>query len=77
MPTVLPIDGLCLAVYLNDHPSAHVHAMGPRWVVFVNLHGLKLREVIGPCAERDARRVLDLAAEHGAALLEAWGRFHG
>lgn len=77
MPTVLRIDGLRFAVYPNDHPPAHVHVMGPGWVVVVNLHGPKLREVIGPCAERDARWVLDLAAEHGAALLEAWGRFHG
>lgn len=63
-------------IYPNDHPPAHVHIIGPGWAVVVNLHGLEVREVVGPCAERDARRVLELAGEHRAALLEAWRRFH-
>ena len=43
----------------------------------VNLHGPELREVVGPCSERDTRRVLALVAEHKVALLEGWRRFHG
>lgn len=60
MPTVLRVSGLRFVVYPNDHPPAHVHVIGPGWVVVVNLHGPEVREVIGPCAKSDTRRVLDL-----------------
>jgi Domain of unknown function (DUF4160) len=76
MPTVLLIDGLRVVIYPNDHPPAHVHVIGPGWVVVVNLIGLHLREVIG-CDERQARRVLRLVGERRDTLLEAWKRIHG
>ena len=74
---MLRIGGLRFVVYPIGHPPAHVHAIGPGWAVVVNLHGPEVREVVGPCAERDARRVLGLARGHRAALLEAWRRIHG
>ena len=77
MPTVLRVGGLRFVIYPNDHPPAHVHIIGPGWGVVVNLRGQVVREVIGPCSERDARRALDLAREHRAALLKAWRRIHG
>lgn len=43
----------------------------------VNLGGPEVREVLGPCSQREARQVLDLVAEHDGALLEGWRRFHG
>ncbi len=76
MPTVLRIDGLRVAVYPNDHPPAHVHVIGPGWVVVINLLGLEVREAIG-CTEPEARRVLRLIAGHRTALMEAWRRYHG
>lgn len=76
MPTVLLIDRLRVVIYPNDHPPAHVHVIGPGWVVVVNLIGLHLREVIG-CDERQARRVLRLVGERRGTLLEAWKRIHG
>ena len=76
MPTVLRVSGLRFMVYPNDHPPAHVHVIGPGWIVVVNLHGPELREVVGPCAKREARRVLDLAIRHRVSLMEAWRRFH-
>lgn len=77
MPTVLRVGGLRFVVYPNDHPPVHVHVFGPGWIVVVNLQGPEVREVVGPCSRRDARRVLDLVVEHRKALLEAWRRFHG
>ncbi len=77
MPTVLRLGGLRFVVYPNDHSPAHVHVHGPGWVVVVNLQGPAVREVVGPCAQREATRVLALTVEHRAALLEAWRRFHG
>ena len=76
MPTVLRIDGLRFMIYPNDHPPAHVHVIGPGWVIVVNLLGLEIREVMG-CSEQEARRVLRLASENRAELLVAWRRIHG
>jgi len=67
---------LRVVVYPKDYPPAHVHAIGPGWVVVVNLLGPEVREAIG-CSERDARRVLRLVSEHRGALMEAWKRYHG
>ncbi|MBV9747920.1 MAG: DUF4160 domain-containing protein [Acetobacteraceae bacterium] len=81
MPTVLRHAGWRVAIYPNDHPPAHVHVIGPGWVVVVNLLGAAgepaVREVIGDCNEPAARRVLRLVAGHRTALLEAWRRYHG
>ena len=80
MPTVLRVGGMRFAIYPNDHPPAHVHLIGPGWAVVVKLagpRGPEVREVVGPCSERDARRALDLTREHRAALLEAWRHIHG
>jgi hypothetical protein len=76
MPTVLRIEGLRVVIYPNDHPPAHVHVIGPGWVVVVNLLGPDVREAIG-CNEPEARRVLRLVADHQAVLMEAWRRHHG
>ncbi|EGY01898.1 hypothetical protein AZA_88333 [Nitrospirillum viridazoti Y2] len=76
MPTVLRLDGLRVVIYPNDHPPAHVHVLGPALAVVINLVGMELREVIG-CTEREARRILQLVAEHQEALLKEWRRIHG
>jgi hypothetical protein len=71
MPGVLRIDGLRIVIYPNDHPPADVHVIGPRWVMVINLIGPEVREAIG-CDEREARRVLPLAADHQKTLMDAW-----
>lgn len=76
MPTVLRIDGLRVVIYPNDHSPPHVHVIGPGWVVVIVLAEPAVREAIG-CSEADARRALDLVADHQAALMEAWRRHHG
>lgn len=76
MPTVLRIEGLRFVIYPNDHPPAHVRVIGPGWVIVVDLLGSEVREAIG-CNEAEARRVLRMAVEHRAPLLEAWRRWHG
>lgn len=75
MPTVLRIEGLRAVIYPNDHPPAHVHVIGPGWVVVVNLRRPEVREAIG-CTEPEARRVLRLVGDHQMALMEAWRRSH-
>lgn len=76
MPTVLRIDGLRVVIYPNDHSPSHVHVIGPGWIVVVTLAGPEVREAIG-CNEQDAKRALDLVADHRTALMEAWRRYHG
>ena len=76
MPTVLRVDGLRCVIYPNDHPPAHVHVIGPGWVVVIDLLGLEVREVIG-CSEPEARRALRLVADRQMARMEAWRRIHG
>ena len=76
MPTVLRIDGMRVVIYPNDHPPAHVHVLGPGWVLVINLIGPEVREAIG-CDEREAARVLRLVSGHREALMDAWRRFHG
>jgi hypothetical protein len=76
MPAVLRLDGLRVVIYPNDHPPAHVHVLGPGWVVVINLMEPEVREVIG-CDEREARQVLRLIADRKEMLMDAWRRFHG
>ena len=68
MPTVFRVGGLRFVVYPNDHPPAHVHVVGPGWVVVVDLRGPEVPEVVGPCARRDVRRVLKLAVQQFEAV---------
>lgn len=76
MPTVLRSGGLRVVIYPNDHPPAHVHVLGPGWVVVINLMRFEVREVIN-CSEREVRRALQLISDHRDVLLEAWRRIHG
>jgi hypothetical protein len=76
MPTVLRSGGLRVVIYPNDHSPAHVHVVGPGWVVVINLIGPEVREVIN-CSEREARRASQLIADHRDELMEEWRRIHG
>lgn len=76
MPTVLRVDGLRVVIYPSDHFPAHVHVLGPGWVVVVNLMGPEVRETIG-CDEREARQVLRMITKHQETLIDAWRRIHG
>jgi hypothetical protein len=75
MPPVLRIDGWRVVIYPNDHAPAHVHVLGPGWVVVVNLIGLHVREAIR-ADERTANEVLSQLAFYQDALLAEWKRFH-
>ncbi len=76
MPTVLRIDGWRVVIYPNDHSPAHVHVIGPGWVVVVNLVGPEVREAIG-CSRTHTRHVLSVVEEHRHTLLEVWRQYHG
>ncbi|MCB8875231.1 DUF4160 domain-containing protein [Acidisoma silvae] len=78
MPTILRINGWRFVIYVNDHPPAHIHVLGPGWSVVINVADqVIVREVVGPCAEHDARKAQALAADHQQVLLAAWEEIHG
>lgn len=74
LPTVLRLEGLRAVVYPNDHPPAHIHVLGPGWVVVIDLLRLQVREAIN-CGEREIRRAMQLTVEHRDELINAW--YHG
>ncbi|MBV9757058.1 MAG: DUF4160 domain-containing protein [Alphaproteobacteria bacterium] len=76
MPTVLRFDGLRVVIYPNDHPSAHVHVVGPGTVVVIDLPSGRIREAIG-ATEQEARWILRRVLQHRNELLQAWKRIHG
>ena len=76
MPTVLRLGGWRVVIYPSDHAPAHVHVVGPGWVVVVNLIGMEVREVI-QADQRTANEVLRQLKVHQDALLSEWRRFHG
>jgi len=43
-------------------PPAHVHVLGPGWLVVINLFGPEVREAIN-CSEREARSSLRLIVD--------------
>lgn len=81
MPTVLTIRNIRVAIYANDHPPAHVHAVkrggarakfelncpqGP--VRLVDQTGFRLAEIKGVGVE---------VAVHLETLCAEWSRIHG
>ena len=76
MPPVLRIGGWRVAIYPADHVPAHVHVIGPGWVVVVNLIDMAVREVLS-ADQRTASEALRQPGAHQDALLSEWRRFHG
>jgi hypothetical protein len=77
MPTVLRFRNVSVRIYPRDHPPAHVHAVGPAWVVVINLQEMTIREILGDTNIEEAHLVLRELAEHRDVLLAAWERIHG
>ena len=76
MPTVLRVGAMRVVIYPNDHPPAHVHVVGPGWVVVVDLIRMDVRGAIG-CNEQVAARALRAVEARRDMLMEAWRRIHG
>lgn len=81
MPTVLRINNIRIAIYPNDHPPPHVHAVGPDGA----LAKFNLNPPDGPVtlAEQTGFREKDIAvlgqaiAAHYAAIYAIWRQYHG
>ena len=64
MPTVLRVGGLRVVIYPNDHPLAHVHVLGPGWLMVINLFGPK---VSGSDQLQRTRSAQGLTADRGSS----------
>jgi hypothetical protein len=77
MPSVLRFRNYDVRINPLDHPPAHVHAVGPGWVVIVYLEPLTIREFYGDTTVREARQLVRQLAQYREFLLTEWSRIHG
>jgi Domain of unknown function (DUF4160) len=77
MPTVLRFRNYDVRIYPHDHPPAHVHMVGPGWVVVLDLAAMTIREIDGNATLREARRAVREMIVHREFLLTEWSRIHG
>jgi len=77
MPTVLRCRNYAIRIYFHDHPPEHVHAVGPDWVVVLDLAEMTIRAIDGKTTRREARQVMHEMIEHRDFLLTEWSRIHG
>jgi uncharacterized protein DUF4160 len=76
MPTVFTEGGFRFMIYLDDHPPAHVHAIGGDCMIRIGLEPLQVLSSVGAKAS-DVRRALEIAARRKAELMAAWQKHHG
>jgi hypothetical protein len=76
MPTVFTEGGFRFMIYLDDHPPAHVHAIGADCVVRIGLEPLEVLSSVGARAN-EVRRAAGIAERRREELLAAWRKHHG
>ena len=72
MPIIAVIDGIWIAVYYNDHPPPHFHAMQAEHEILVEIARLVVFAGSAPAAME--RTVRDWASRHQAELSLCWAR---
>jgi hypothetical protein len=65
---VVPVDGVKIVFYMNEHPPAHFHAVIAEHRAVVDIVSMKILAGSLPTARRG--RVLAWAANHKDSLLE-------
>ncbi len=63
-------------IYLDDHPPAHVHAIGADCMIRIGLEPLEVLSSIGAKAS-EVRRATGIAQRRREELLAAWRKHHG
>ncbi|HEY1753576.1 MAG TPA: DUF4160 domain-containing protein [Caulobacteraceae bacterium] len=78
MPTVHQAGGLGFVVFVNDHPPAHVHAIGVGGEAKIELGDAGPRLVwVRGLSRADTRFALSEVAREMQNLRAAWIRLHG
>jgi len=63
-------------IYLDDHPPAHVHAIGADCMIRIGLEPLEVLSSVGAKAS-EVRRAVAIADRRREELLAAWRKHHG
>ena len=63
-------------IYLDDHPPAHVHAIGAGCMIRIGLEPLEVLSSVGAKAN-EVRRAAAIAKRRREELLAAWRKHHG
>ena len=71
MPTIFNAAGFRLMIYVHDHGPAHIHVLGHGGAVELFIEPLSLRAVRGPLSSAQVRKVVQIARDRQADLLQA------
>ena len=63
-------------IFVDDHPPAHVHAIGADCVIRIGLEPLRVLSSMG-AKPKDVRRAVEIAERRMEDLLAAWRKHHG
>ena len=77
MPTIFSEAGFRFMIYVHDHAPAHLHILGHGGAVELLIKPLALRAVRGPLTNAEVRKVIQIAQDRHAELLQAWRKHHG
>lgn len=75
MPTVLRAHGFRVAIYLDDHPPPHVHALKGSADVRILLDDCKVDRVYG-ATRSEVEKLRRTVYRHREQLLTEWRRIH-
>ena len=64
-------------IYVHDHAPTHLHIQGHGGAVELLIEPLALRAVRGPLTNAEVRKVIQIAQDRHAELLQAWRKHHG
>ncbi len=64
-------------IYVHDHAPAHIDVLGHGGAVELLIEPLSLRAVCGPLTDAQVRKVVQIAGDRQAELLQAWREHHG
>ena len=79
MVTVLRVDGLRIAIFVNDHAPAHVHvfADGEAKIDLVGPDGAPALVWADNMTKTDVRRAIRAVEDRRSMLLAKWDSIHG
>ena len=64
-------------IFVHDHAPAHIQVLGHGGAVELLIEPLSLRAVRGPLTNAQVRKVVQIARDRQAELLQAWREHHG
>ena len=78
MPEIFRVYGWAFMIYADDHDPAHVHVLGPGWMIKIALcQPPDLLLIVGKPTRQEARKALRLVRARGDELMAAWEKIHG